>query len=383
MDNTSGSTALIGAKPGRDAEVVRRLREAGVIILGIANLTQWGNNRDPHTAGNGWSATGGQSIGIFIENQDPGGSSTGPVLGTALGLASAALGTEVEGSIVCVAAKSNVVGLKPTVGLVSRDLVMVSRRLGSVGPITRCVKDAAALLSIIAGKCPHDPETARIPFDIVPDYVSSCTIGGLRDARIGVPRNALKGHLPYAELTPYEAEKFEKHLDIIRDLGAAVVDSNFESYDEALKSQSCSIVKGTDFKLDLADYLKSLEVNPNKINNLQDIINWTQNDPREEYHLRGTRAMEGTWVDGLDNRDNEQFKQALQFMEYLAHEGGVRGALQKDGLDALVLPTCVSPIIPALGGYPMITVPLGFYPKDTEIKMNQRGDLVERGPNVP
>jgi amidase len=127
MNNTSGSTSLIGAKTGRDANVIKKLKEAGVIIIGISNLTQWGNNRNPPTAGNGWSVDGGQAIGIYIPNQDPWSSSTGSVTGTALGLAFAGLGTEVEGSITCAAERSNLVGLKPTAGLVTGDLVMVSK----------------------------------------------------------------------------------------------------------------------------------------------------------------------------------------------------------------------------------------------------------------
>lgn len=360
-----------------------RPRDAGVIILGIANLTQWGNNRNPPTAGNGWSADSGQAIGVFLENQDPWGSSTGSLIGTALGLAFAGLGTEVEGSITCVAERSNLVGLKPTAGLVSRDLVMLSKRLGSIGPITRCVMDAAAILTAIAGKCPGDPGTAAIPFDTIPDYTKFCTANGLQGARIGVPRNALKGNPPCAELTPTVSKAFEAHIELLRKLGAIIVDNtNFEGYDEVLTSKYPAVVKGTDFKLDLAKYFEKLEYNPNNIRTLGDVIRWTRTDPREEYTSRGTQGMEDAW-DSLDDRESKEFKAALKYMEWLAHEGGVRGALEKDNLDALILPTCVSPIVPALGGYPIITVPLGIYPEGTDVKWNPRGNMIERGPNLP
>ncbi|KAJ5093382.1 hypothetical protein N7456_009243 [Penicillium angulare] len=383
MNNTSGSTALLGAKTGRDAAVVKRLRDAGVITLGIANLTQWGNNRNPPMAGNGWSADGGQAMGVFFEKQDLWGSSTGSAIGTALGLAFAGLGTEVEGSIVCVAERSNLVGLKPTVGLVSRDLVILSRRLGSIGPLTRSVKDAAAILTVISGKCPNDPATAAIPFETIPDFTQFCTTDGLWGARIGIPRDALRGNPPCAELTSTVSQAFEAQIEILQSLGATIVqDCSFEGFDEALISKSASLVKGTDFKIDLANYLEQLQENPNNVKTLDDVISWTQVDPREQYPSRGTQNMEAAW-NGLDNRECEEFKTALEHMEWLAHEGGVRGALRKDNLDALILPTCVSPIIPALGGYPIITVPMGFYPKDTEIKMCPRGDLIERGPDLP
>lgn len=381
MNNTSGSTALLGAKTGRDAAVVKRLRDAGVITLGMANLTQWGNNRSPPMAGNGWSADGGQAVGIFFKNQDSWGGSTGSAIGTALGLAFAGLGTEVEGSITCVAERSNLVGLKPTVGLVSRDLVILSRRLGSIGPLTRCVKDAAVILTAIAGKFPNDPATNAIPFEI-PDYAQVCTLDGLRGARIGIPRNALKGNPPCAELTSTVSREFEVHVEVIRELVATVVDCCFEGYEDVLRSKSVAVVKGTDFKLDLASYLEKLEYNPNNIKSLQDVIRWTQTDPREQYPSRGTQAMEKAW-ECFDDRECEEFKAALEDMEWLAHEGGVRGALEKNNLDALILPTCVSPIVPALGGCPIITVPLGIYPEDTEIKMCPRGDMIERGPNLP
>ncbi|KAJ5730536.1 uncharacterized protein N7483_005044 [Penicillium malachiteum] len=321
MNNTSGSTALFGAKTGRDTAVVKRLRDAGVITL---EIPQW-----LAMAGNGWSADGGQSVGIFFENQDPWGSSTGPAIGTALGLAFAGLGTEVEGSITCVAERSNLIGLKPTVGLVSRDLVILSRRLGSIGPLTRCVMDAAATLTAIAGKCPNDPATNAIPFEIIPDYTKACKLDGL---------NALKGNPPCAELTSFVSKEFEAYVEVLRELGATVVDDCcFEGYEDALKKQ---------------------------------------------YRFRGNKAMENAW-DFFDNRECEEFKAALEYMERLAHGGGVQGALEKNRLDALILPTCVSPIVPAPGGYPIITVPLGVYPEDSEIKMCPRGDMIERGPNLP
>lgn len=382
MNNTGGSTCLIGARTGRDSNVVKRLKDAGVIILGISNLTQWGNNRNPPTAGNGWSAHGGQAIGIFIPNQDPWGSSTGSTTGTALGLAFAGLGTEVEGSITCVSERSNLVGLKPTAGLVSRDLVMVSKRLGSVGPITRTVKDAAVILGAIAGKDPNDVGTLEIPFEAIPNYADSCILDGLKGARIGVPRNALKGNPPGAELTDYASETFEETIKLLESMGATVIDTQFESFDESLSSKSPAIVKGTDFKLDMKAYLSHLIHNPNNIHTLGDIIDWTQSDSREEYPSRRTRGMENAWS-ALDDRDNAEFKAALTFTNWLAHDGGVKGALEKDDLDALILPTAVSPLVPHLGGYPTINVPLGFYPEGTGTKMCPRGDLLERAPGLP
>lgn len=381
MNNTSGSTCLIGARTGRDANVIKLLKRAGVIIIGISNLTQWGNNRNPPTAGNGWSAHGGQAVGIYIRNQDPWGSSTGSVISTALGLAFAGLGTEVEGSITCAAERSNLVGFKPTAGLVTRDLVMVSKRLGSIGPITRTVKDAAIILKAIAGVDPNDPGTLSIPFADIPDYAESCIADGLRGARIGVPRNALKGRPPGAELTDYASRTFEDSIHLLRELGATIIDTSFESFDESMTSKSPAIVKSTDFKLDMKAYLQKLTHNLNDIHDLSDIIWWTQNDSREEYPSRGTQGLENGWS-AMEDRDNAVFRAALEFTNWLADEGGVGGALRKDSLDALILPTAVSPLIPHLGGYPTISVPMGFYPEGTGSKMNPRGDMLERAPGL-
>lgn len=382
LNNTSGSTGLLGARTGRDSAVVTKLRDAGAIILGTSNMTQWGNSRDPK-AGNGWSADVGQTLGVYYENQDPWGSSTGSAIGTALGLAFAALGTEVEGSIVCAAERSNLCGLKPTVGLVSRDLVIVSPRLGSVGPLARCVKDAAAILGVIAGQCDLDPATKSIPFQQVPDYAASCQLDGLHGARIGIPRNALRGNPPLAELTPTVAQAFEKSLDVLRSCGAIIVeDTDFTSFDQILTSKCPDVVKSSDLKARLADYFSSLVENPTQLKDVHDLIRYTQSDPREDFPSRGTSSLEKAAI-AIDDQDSDEFKLALKYMNYLAHDGGVAGALQRHQLDALILPTCVAPIVPALGGYPMLSVPLGFYPDGCDVKWNVRHELIERGPGLP
>ncbi|OIW34213.1 amidase signature enzyme [Coniochaeta ligniaria NRRL 30616] len=369
LGNTSGSTALKGARTGRDAVVVK-LTDAGVIIL-----------------------DGEQTVNIVIENQHPKETTPAPpqrppnrygagwLTGDCL-VSAAGVGLVTWVSHAGEAERSNLVGLKPTAGLVSCDLVMLSKRIGSVGHTTRCVKDAAAILSVIAGKCAGDPGTASIPFDTTPDYTRFCIPDGLDGARIGVPRNALRGNPPQAELTPTVSESFERHIELMRRVGATVVDTDFEGFDESLTSKSPAVVKRTDFKLDLAKYLEKLKHNPNDIRTLGDVIRWTHNDPREEYPSRGTEGLENAWA-SLDDRDSVEFKAALEFMQWLADEGGVRGALERHNLDALILPTCVSPLVPHLGGYPIISVPLGFYPGDTEVKMCPRGDMTERGPNLP
>ncbi|KAK3356748.1 glutamyl-tRNA amidotransferase subunit A [Lasiosphaeria hispida] len=382
LNNTCGSTALLGAKTGRDAAVVKKLRDSGIVIMGKANMTQWGSNRDPEQ-GNGWSADAGQALGVYFENQDPWGSSSGSATGTALGLAFAALGTEVEGSIICAAERSNLCGLKPTVGLVTRDLVMVSPRLGSVGTLTRCVKDAAEILTAIAGPCKLDPGTRNIPFSTVPDYAASCQAGGLRQARIGVPTNALRGSPPMAELLPVVKEAFNRALRILQSCGAIIIhDTDFTEFDEVLKSKSPDVVKSSDFKHMITEYFGNLVENPSGIRNAADLVRYTQDDPREAYPSRPTRGLEKAAM-AMEERESEAFAAAVEYTQYLADEGGVGGALRRHAVDVLILPTCVAPMVPALGGYPMISVPLGFYPEGTEVKWNVRHDLVQCAPGLP
>ncbi len=346
--------------------MVSKLRDAGAIILGTANMTQWGNNRDVD-AGDGWSAHGGQVKGVYFDKQNPWGSSSGCAVGTSIGLAFAGIGTEVEGSIVCAAERINLCGLKPTAGLITRDLVILSKRIGTIGPITRCVRDSATILNALAGKCPDDPGTQTIPFEAMPGYVGFCILDGLRGARIGVPRNALKGNPPCAELIQPISDAFEVHLGVLRDLGATVIDTSFEAFDEVLVSKSPAVAKAADFKADLANYLNKLTHNPRGIHTLADVVRFTQAEPKEEYLSRPSRGFENALA-AIHDRESDEYKAALRYSDWLADDGGVRGALQAHNLDALVLPTCVSPIVPALGGYPIISVPLGFLPDDWPLK---------------
>lgn len=193
MNTSAGSFALLGAKLPRDSTIAAKLRKAGAVILGKANLSQWANYRSANTS-NGWSAYGGQTYGVYYPRQDPSGSSSGSGVSSAIGLALAALGTETDGSIVSPSENSALAAIKPTVGLTSRSLVIpISEHQDTIGPMARSLKDAAYLLQAIAGKDPNDNYTSAIPGPL-PDYVGACDFDGLRGARIGVPRNAVKAY---------------------------------------------------------------------------------------------------------------------------------------------------------------------------------------------
>lgn len=179
MNNTAGSYALLGAKVPEDSTVISRLRQAGAIILGKTNMSEWAAMRSD-TSSNGRSAYGGQTTGAYYSGQDPKGSSSGSGVASSIGLAWASLGTDTAGSIVFPSSVNNVVGIRPTLELVSRYLVVpISEHQDAVGPMARSEKDATYLLSAIAGPDSKDNYTSAFPFNRVPDYVGACKSSGL------------------------------------------------------------------------------------------------------------------------------------------------------------------------------------------------------------
>ena len=281
---TAGSFALLGATVSRESTVVTKLREAGAVILGKATMGEWAQCRSRRaSSSHGWSAYGGQCLGAYYPRQDPSGSSSGSAVAASLGLALGGLATETSGSIVLPAEKNNIVGIKPTLGLTSRSMVIsLSIRQDSVGPVAQSVKDAAILLSAIAGKDTNDNWTSVQPFDQVPDYVKACNYSAFKGARLGVPRNGIDYFLDN-NTKPIMAA-FEAALDLIGNSGAKVVDkADFASFDVPALSRNSSIVLGTDFIAGLSAYLETLKTNPNNVKNLADIKKFTKDDPREEY----------------------------------------------------------------------------------------------------
>jgi len=382
MDNTAGSYALAGARVPRDSTVAANLRKAGAIILGKANLSQWANYRSFNSS-NGWSAIGGQTQGAYYPGQDPSGSSSGSAVSSSLGLALAALGTETDGSILSPSDVNNVVGIKPTVGLTSRDLVVpISQHQDTVGPIARTVKDAAYVLSAIAGMSPYDNYTDAIPFDTIPDYVAACDFSALKGKRLGVPRNLID--LSMAAAAAPIVPVFDAALDILRAAGATIVENtNFTGYDALHGGDYSSVVLEADFCTDLPkEYLSQLTYNPANVHSLADVRNFTHADPLEDWPQRDTLIWDEALELGFDNTSPE-FWSNYTMNTYLAGPLGVTGALQNYSLDALVLPTEFSPNFPALIGSPVVTVPLGAYPPDTPVQINGFGNLNSRAPNIP
>lgn len=382
MNNTAGSFSLLGSKVPRDSTVAKKLRKSGAIILGKTNLSQWANYRSDNTS-NGWSAYGGQTYGAYYPGQDPSGSSSGSGVSSSIGLALAALGTETSGSILSPSDVNNLVGIKPTVGLTSRYFVIpISQHQDTVGPMARSVKDAAYILQAIAGPDVHDNYTSAIPWanTTPPDYVAACDYNALAGKRIGVARNVIEIWRNYTD--PPVIAAFEEAVGQIKAAGATIVDANFSAFEQWQSDNNETLVLNADFLVDLANYFKELTYNPYNIQNLAEEQNFTHHFKAEDWPQRDTLIWEGALKQGWNNT-SPKFWPAYQANLFFGGEGGVLGALERTNTSAVLLPTQLSPSIPALVGSPVITVPMGFYPADWKVTLNGFGNLVASGPNIP
>ncbi|KAL1953717.1 hypothetical protein VTO42DRAFT_2352 [Malbranchea cinnamomea] len=384
MHTTAGSYALLGAELAEEATVVTKLKDAGAIILGMAGLSEWANFRSSNST-NGWSAYGGQVFAAYYPQQDPCGSSSGSGVGSDLGLAFGAIGTETSGSIVCPSEHNNIVGIKPTVGLTSRYMVIpVSEHADSIGPMTRTVKDAALLLQVIAGRDIRDNYTSAIPFDGIPDYTAACKLSGLEGKRIGIPRNVLELASSSDSSSGPLLATFDDAISLLRKFGATIIDNaNYTALEEFVSSPAPLGVLFADFHSNLASFLSTLKTNPHNIHNIADLRTFTHSSPAEDYPARDTIIWDGVLAAGMSNTSPEfweLYQQALHFGD----EGGVLGALRRHELDAVVLPSSYAYEIPALIGAPVVSVPMGAWPSDTEVEYDaNRRELVTRAPGFP
>ncbi|KAI0062487.1 amidase signature enzyme [Artomyces pyxidatus] len=373
MNTTAGSLALLGSIPPRDATVAAKLRAAGAILLGKTNLCEWSHSRGDIAAG--FSARGGQATSPYVPLGDPSGSSSGSATGTAIGLAAAALGTETHGSIILPSGSNNVVGLKPTVGLTSRaGVIPISMNQDSVGAIARSVTDAAIILSFIAGRDSLDEFTLAQP-ENVPDFTKALKPDGLKGVRLGVPRL-------FQSEDPNITAAFDAALDIIRGLGATVVDpAEFSGAEELLNNPNEKIVMTTEFKVGVKNYISGLLEVPTGVKDLADLIVFNNEHASEElpppYYMSQSKFIEAekTTMDAA-------YYAALATNKDLGRTRGIDGALKKFNLDALLLPTDEhTPGPAAIAGYPVITVPLGFHPDS--IEATPATPVVEKAPGYP
>jgi amidase len=362
LPTTAGSLALANNVTNRDAPLVARLRAAGAVILGKTNLSEWANIRSSHSI-SGWSAVGGQTRNPWALDRDPCGSSSGSGAAVAAGLVRFAIGTETDGSVTCPAAINGIVGLKPTVGLVSRThIVPISHSQDTAGPMTASVREAAELLTAMAGSDPADSAT-RAADRHKRDYAASLDPNSLQGKRIGVMRFASGFGTDTA---------FATALAVLRERGATLVE--IKTFDDKAIGKNENVVLLTELKADLAKYLKGSPA-PISVRSLADVIAFDQAHERQEMALFGQDTFENAQkTKGLNDA---AYKKAREISFQAAGPNGIDRLLKQYKLVALVGPTMPpawkidavngdqiagggAGSLAAVAGYPHLTVPMGL-----------------------
>jgi amidase len=364
LTTTAGSLALEGSIPPRDSHVVERLRKAGAVILGKANLSEWANFRSTHSV-SGWSGRGGQCRNPYALDRNPCGSSSGSAVAVSANLCALAVGTETDGSVVCPSNANGIVGIKPTVGLVSRaGIIPISHTQDTAGPMARTVADAAALLNAMAGVDPRDDATAAAKEHLA-DYVAALDPAALEGARIGVAR-ALAGFLPSVD------RLFEDALAELGRLGAELVDpADVPDLDDLSEAEYEVLLY--EFKADLNAYLATLGPDA-PVKSLEDLIAFNEAHRDQEMPYFGQEIFRQAQEKGP--LTTPAYREALATCRRLSREEGLDRILDEHDLDALVAPTGSpawttdlvngdhfiggSSTLAAVSGYPSVTVPMGF-----------------------
>ena len=352
MQTTAGSLALVDSRVPADAAVVRRLRAAGAVILGKANLSEWANFRG-FAPFNGWSARGGFTRDPYVLDFDPCGSSSGSAVAAAANLCSVAVGTETDGSIVCPAGNNLIVGLKPTLGLVPPDgIIPIAHSQDTAGPMTRTVTDAAILFAVLRGQRHGNDDDENEDGDDG-HRNGGLRRGALRGARIGVDRRyftADYGGVPEINAVVEEA------LVAMESLGATVVDT--DTGDQFLYSDAELTVLLYEFKVQVAEYLAGLR--HTSMRTLADLIAFNQAQCSAEMKYFGQEIFEMAEATSGDLTDAAYLDARALCLE-LTRAGGIDGALARDHLDAIVAPSYSYASSPAaVAGYPDIAVPVGL-----------------------
>ena len=365
MTTTAGSLALEGSIPATDSFVARRLREAGAVLLGKTNMSEWANFRSTRST-SGWSGRGGLGRNPYALDRNTSGSSSGSGAAVAASYAAAAIGTETDGSIVSPANNTCLVGIKPTLGLVSRaGIIPIAHTQDTAGPMARTVADAAALLMAIAAVDPADPETARSA-STDRQYTRALVAGGLAGTRIGVPRKGLFGDSMHAD----------RHVDaalvVMRSLGAEIIDPVDLAMPDDLGEVELEVLL-YEFKADVNAYLASLGPGA-RVRSLKEAIAFNEANKDREMPFFGQELFLRAETKGpLTSPD---YVTALARIRQATREHGIDAVMNRHRLDALVAPTSGPPSvtdlvngdygpggassIPAIAGYPHITVPAGF-----------------------
>lgn len=367
MQSTAGSLALVGVAPPRDAFIVERLRAAGAVILGKANLSEWANFRSTHSS-SGWSGRGGQCRNPYALDRTPSGSSSGSGVAVSANLCAVAIGTETDGSIVSPSTCCGIVGIKPTLGLVSRSgIIPIAHSQDTAGPMARTVADAATLLSVLTGVDSKDDATAASAGQSRTDYSSFLDATGLKGARLGVCRSHYMGYSPATDAL------MEAAMDVLKRAGAVIVDpADIATAGQTDDSEFAVLLY--EFKADLNRYLADWAPG-NGPKTLADLIEFNERAKDKELIYFGQEIFVQAQAKGpLTDQD---YLKALDKDHLLMRTQGIDAVMSDQKLDALIAPTggpaslidlvngdgggggsFSSPA--AVAGYPHVTVPMGY-----------------------
>jgi amidase len=367
METTAGSLALVGARPASDAFIVGRLREAGAVIIGKTNLSEWANFRSTHST-SGWSGRGGQTRNPYALDRNPCGSSSGTGAGVSANLALVGVGTETDGSIVCPSATCGIVGIKPTLGLVSRSgIIPIAHSQDTAGPMARTVADAVALLEVLAAHDPRDNARTGINTIVVwpKNLASSLDPAGLRGARIGVAR---KFYGFNDEVDKLMADA----IDVMKREGAVIVDPADIPTHGKFDAPEFDVLL-FEFKADLNKYLASLAPGDHP-RTLKDLIDFNERNREREMPYFGQEIF--TKAEAKGPLTDAAYLKALRSSKSLSQAQGVDAVMIKNNLDALIAPTGGpawttdlvngdhftggSSTPSAVAGYPNVQVPAGY-----------------------
>ncbi len=365
MTTTAGSYALEGSIPSRDSFVAQKLRAAGAILLAKTNLSEWANFRSTHSS-SGWSGRGGQCRNPYALDRNPCGSSSGSAAAISANLAAVSMGTETDGSVVCPANANGIVGIKPTLGLVSRSgIIPIAHSQDTAGPMARTVTDAAIVLGVLTGIDPRDGSTSQSEAKAFTDYVQFLDAKGLRGARIGVARKAF-GFLPKVD------ELMESAIDEMKRQGAEMIDpADVPTWDE-LEAPEWQVLL-YEFKADLNQYLAGLGEGA-RVKTLADIIEFNDQNRDLEMPYFGQEIF--IQAESKGPLTSREYRQALEKNHRLSRDEGIDKVMNQHQLDAIIAPTGGpawttdlvngdhfsggSSTAAAVAGYPNITAPAGY-----------------------
>jgi amidase len=363
METTAGSRALAGSHPLQDSYIAMKLREAGAVIIGKTNLSEWANFRG-NISSSGWSGMGGQTRNPYVLDRNPCGSSSGSGVAVSANLTMLAIGTETNGSIVCPSTANGIVGIKPTVGLLSRSgIVPISFTQDTPGPMARTVTDAAIALGVMTGIDPSDSKTTASEGQALTDYTAFLKEDGLKGKRLGWFTSARGTH--------YKVDTLMQHaVDFLRSQGAEVIEID-NIYGREAGSLSFQVML-YEFKDGLNRYFASLGENA-PVRNMEELIEFNINDSIELRYYDQALVIEALKKGDLTSKE---YLGALEKMQRLVREEGIDRVMKEHNLDAFIAPTgspawktdlvngdsyTVSSSSPAaMAGYPNITVPMGF-----------------------